>query len=118
SVQNQLDQAIQESGLSALPTWAMSGLDMVSAKVKSVQNANTLTFGFITDTHYMAVSQPYERSLRHLRFINLLSKKAGLSYIVNGGDFINGYKPKSQHCKEIQDATETFVNSVNCPIAI
>lgn len=102
-----------------LPQWVTSELENTTERVKKKQSYNTLTFGYITDTHYMSVGNNiYRYGIEHNKYINEVSKRVGLDYIAHGGDFIEGYSEKNIALKDLEYNTRALIKSVNSPVVI
>jgi len=69
--------------------------------VQAHQNANTFTFGFITDTHYAVRLKPTHqiRARRYLNAFREIAKRAHVEFLAMGGDHVNdGDKQYKSDC--------------------
>ncbi|KQL57112.1 MULTISPECIES: metallophosphoesterase family protein [Bacillaceae] len=88
-------------------------------KVATIQNTNTKSFGFISDTHYIRNSNGSYgmNGLQHVNNIIDFTKYGLLDFVVHGGDIINGKDSPSVYKRELYDNVKAFMKS-KVPVAI
>ncbi|MDX9739533.1 MAG: metallophosphoesterase [Candidatus Dojkabacteria bacterium] len=80
----------------------------VTNRAKQKQSYDTLTFGFVTDTHREA------NTLLAISLITEASKTIGMKYICHGGDMIDGLSPKEIELDRIS-RYYAIANNINTP---
>ncbi|MEF2965031.1 metallophosphoesterase [Paenibacillus sp. M1] len=89
-----------------------------SEGVKELQTPDTLTFGYITDTHYATYATnrltQKQASLQHLKNISDLQKYISFDFKVHGGDIVDGDQAKAGNAADITNAMRLFFDD-SCP---
>lgn len=87
-------------------------------KVKNVQTMNSVTFGFITDTHYATVATnriaQKRAGIKHIKNICEINKYVGFDFKVHGGDLVDGDQAKSGNAGDITESLRHFFDDT-CP---
>ena len=86
------------------PSYSKDNLVKIASKVIDNRNSNTITFEFITDTHYDQKWSSRKTALRHLDEVKELGNMIDTSFIAVGGDIVDGYSPKY---KSIENLNKT-----------
>lgn len=97
-----------------------NGLKKTASKIMRLQNENTVTIPFITDTHYATDTfvqedlENYGRTENHIKNIAELSHMIPLDCIVGGGDFVDGGTTKDTNVSNMKKVVSLF-GLASCP---
>lgn len=97
-----------------------NGLKKTASKIMRLQNENTVTIPFITDTHYATDTfiqedlENYGRTDNHIKNVAELSHMIPLDCIVGGGDFVDGGTTKDTNVSNYKKVVSMF-GLANCP---
>ena len=87
------------------PAYIRPMLNDMAEKVRLLQNENTFSFGFITDTH------TEDHIVHHCGSISGASKYIPLSFIAHGGDITDGFLPKPDEFRLIRKAVNRLLEA-------
>lgn len=99
-----------------LPKYATADLSNTHSKVSDAQNANTISFIFITDLH--ANNAYYATDLRHFRAVSEFCKYGVVDFVCVGGDIIDGYEVNKATDKSRLTELCKVLNPVSCPVLV
>ncbi|MDV7711291.1 metallophosphoesterase [Enterococcus casseliflavus] len=97
-----------------------NGLKKTASKIMRLQNENTVTIPFITDTHYATDTfiqedlENYGRTENHIKNVAELSHMIPLDCIVGGGDFVDGGTTKDTNVSNMKKVVSLF-GLASCP---
>lgn len=97
-----------------------NGLKKTASKIMRLQNENTVTIPFITDTHYATDTfiqedlENYGRTENHIKNVAELSHMIPLDCIVGGGDFVDGGTTKDTNVLNMKKVVSLF-GLASCP---
>lgn len=97
-----------------------NGLKKTASKIMRLQNENTVTIPFITDTHYATDTfiqedlENYGRTDNHIKNVAELSHMIPLDCIVGGGDFVDGGTTKDTNVSNMKKVVSLF-GLASCP---
>lgn len=78
-------------------------LDNLENRIAQVRNEDTISVGFITDTHVdLQQNDGTVNALRHIKVISYYAALSKLDYIVHGGDVDDGNQPKQDTLADIK----------------
>ena len=80
---------------------------------KKNRKQGTLEFAFATDTHYHSSEKitPASRTPEHMREMAKVAKELKLDFVANGGDMVNGARPREENIKDMREVIEAMATS-------
>lgn len=77
------------------------------------RKTGTLEFAYATDTHYHSSKKPTPASLapKHMRDMAKVAKELKLDFVANGGDMVNGARPREENISDMNDVIQAMATS-------
>lgn len=102
-------------------SYFINGLKDMARKILKMENKNTVTSAFISDTHYATDTvvrddlENYSRSNDHIKNVAELTRFVGIDYIVHGGDVHDGSTASKDVAKSNFKKCISTLGLAKCP---
>ena len=86
---------------------------LVNAFNKNRASNGVLEFAYATDTHYHSREKkaPYTETPKHMREMAKVAKELKLDFVANGGDMVNGAKPRAENVSDMREVINAMATS-------
>ena len=110
---------VLENDSSGLADYAIENIKNVAATVEALQTPKTLSFAFITDTHFDSNgNSPFNLSANHHKAVGEISNYVYLDFILHGGDMVQGYNTKTNTLADIHLSIKDMRKYAKCPVLV